>query len=276
MDIKSVLIANNFHYNKALGQNFITDVNLLDAIVKDAGVTSEDVVVEIGTGAGSLTRALGRVAKRVASFEVDDNLRPVLATTLADLPNVEVVFADVLKMSDEDIKSKVLGPFKVVANLPYYITTQLLMRFVESDLDVTDLTCMIQKEVADRLTAKAGTADYGAVTVAVDAVGYGSILRVVNKNMFFPVPKVDSALYHLRIDREKFDIKDMRLFKKTVRAAFLWRRKTLANNLQSAFSITKSQAEEILIGLGYDPMIRGERLSAEEFVRLSERLKDNA
>ena len=272
MEIKEILQANNFRFNKALGQNFITDVNLLDAIVNDAGVTAEDTVVEIGTGAGTLTRAISKAAKRVVTFEVDDNLRPVLSVTLSECKNVEVVFGDVLKMSDEDLKKYVSGPFKVVANLPYYITTQLLMRFVESELDVIDLTLMMQKEVAERLTAKAGTPEYGAVTVAVESVGYGRVLRTIGKNMFFPVPKVDSALYYLKIDKNKLKIADQKLFKKTIKAAFLWRRKTLANNLQSAFSVPKSDAEKLLVELGYDPMIRGEKLSAEEFLRLSERI----
>lgn len=272
MDIKTVLMTHNFRYNKALGQNFITDGNLLDAIVKDAGVTNEDVVVEIGAGAGTLTRALSKVAKRVVTFEVDENLRPILAVTLSDCENVEVVFGDVLKMSDSVLKEHISGPFIVVANLPYYITTQLLMRFVESSLPVVSMTLMMQKEVAERLVAKAGTPEYGAVTVAVEAVGYGSILREIKRTMFYPVPKVDSALYHLKIDRNKLKIADEKLFKKTVKAAFLWRRKTLANNLQSAFSIPKAEAEKILVELGYDPMIRGEKLSAEEFVRLSERV----
>lgn len=272
MEIKEILIAQNFRYNKALGQNFITDTNLLKAIVADAGVTKDDTVVEIGTGAGTLTRALAEAAKRVVSFEVDNNLKAILDKTMDGINNVDVIFADVLKMSDEDIKSIVSGSFKVVANLPYYITTQLLMRFVESDLPVVDLTLMMQKEVADRLCARAGTAEYGAVTVAVNAVGDGEIVRSINKNMFYPVPKVDSALYRLKIDKNKYDIKDEKLFKKTVKAAFLWRRKTLANNLQSAFSIPKSQAEKILAELGFDPMIRGEKLSVTDFIALSEKI----
>lgn len=274
MEIKQLLLQQNFRFNKALGQNFITDGNLLDAIVKDAGVTGEDTVVEIGTGAGTLTRALSKEAKRVVTFEVDENLRPVLAVTLADCKNVDVIFADVLKLSDEELKKYVSGPFKVVANLPYYITTQLLMRFVESTLDVVDLTLMMQKEVAERLVAKAGTPEYGAVTVAVDAVGYGKIVRSIGKNMFFPQPKVDSALYCLKIDKNKLKIDDEKFFKKTVKAAFLWRRKTLANNLMTAFSIPKTTAEEILTELGYDPMIRGEKLSAEEFSALARTIKE--
>ena len=148
------------------------------------------------------------------------------------------------------------------------------MRFVESTLDVTDLTLMMQKEVAERLVAKAGTPEYGAVTVAVDAVGYGKIVRSIGKNMFYPQPKVDSALYTLKIDKNKLKIDDEKLFKKTVKAAFLWRRKTLANNLQTAFSMPKATAEKILTGLGYDPMIRGEKLSAEEFVALAKAIKE--
>ena len=275
MEIKEILISQNFRYNKALGQNFITDNNLLNAIVSDAEVGSDDTVVEIGTGAGTLTRALASKAKRVITFEVDNNLKPILDKTLDGLNNVDVIFADVLKMSDEDIKSIVPVPFKVVANLPYYITTQLLMRFVESTLPVTDLTLMMQKEVADRLCAKAGTADYGAVTVAVNSIGDGEIVRLINKNMFYPIPKVDSALYRLKINKNKYKIDNEKLFKKTVKSAFLWRRKTLANNLQSAFSIPKAEAEKILVDLGFDPMIRGEKLTVEDFISLSDKISES-
>lgn len=269
MEIREILKKHNFRFNKALGQNFITDVNLLNAIVDDAEVGKDDVAVEIGTGAGTLTRALADKAKHVCTFEVDRSLKPILDETLADKDNVTVVFSDVLKMKDEDIKKVVSGPFKVVSNLPYYITTPVLTRFLESSLPVTGMTLLMQKEVAERLTAKPGTAEYGAITVGVEAFSDAAVTRIVGRNNFFPVPKVDSALLRLVVDKNKYKIDDEKFFRKTVKCAFLWRRKTLANNLKSMFSFTSQECEKILSECNFDPMIRGEKLSVEEFILLS-------
>ena len=199
--IKDIIRGVDFHFNKALGQNFITDANLLDAIVADSGITSDDTVVEIGTGAGTLTRAIAKVAKKVYSFEVDRNLQPVLALSLQGVDNAEVIFRDVLKMKDDELKSVVGDSFKVVANLPYYITTPLAMRFIESSLDVKSVTIMVQKEVALRFVAKPNTADYSAITLAIEMAGNAQITRNVSRNMFFPSPNVDSAVVRIDIDR---------------------------------------------------------------------------
>ncbi len=273
METREILKENNFRFNKALGQNFITDKNLLNAIVTDSGAGEDDIVVEIGAGAGTLTRAIAERCKKVYAFEVDDNLRPVLKKSLAGLDNVMVVFADVLKMSDEELLKIVDKPFKVIANLPYYITTPLIMRFLESSLPVLSLTVTIQKEVAERLVAKAGKPEYGAVTVAADYAGDAVITRIIGKEMFFPVPKVDSALLTLTINKDKYTVNDEKLFKRTVKAAFLWRRKTLANNLQNMFSLPKAECEEILSSCGFSPMIRGEKLTTQEFINLSEEIE---
>lgn len=271
MEIRQILRSNNFRFNKALGQNFITDKNLLEAIVADSGVDDSDTVIEIGAGAGTLTRALAEKAKKVYAFEVDEALRPVLAQTLDGLANVSLVFADVLKLTDSDLLSLVgESPFKVVANLPYYITTPLIMRFLESALPVTSLTVTIQKEVAERLVAGAGTPEYGAITVAADYAGYPKIMRLIGKEMFFPVPKVDSALLRIDVDRNKYTVADERLFKRTVKAAFLWRRKTLKNNLQCMFGLPGDRCAEAIAKCGFDPMIRGERLDTRDFITLSE------
>ncbi|MGN1042088.1 MAG: 16S rRNA (adenine(1518)-N(6)/adenine(1519)-N(6))-dimethyltransferase RsmA [Christensenellales bacterium] len=273
--VTQILKESGFRYNKALGQNFITDKNLLEAIVSDSGVKKDDVVVEIGAGAGTLTEALSRACKRVCAFEVDERLRPILDKALADCGNVDVYFADVLKMGDEELKNIIKQPFKLVANLPYYVTTPLIMRFLESDLPVLSMTVTIQKEVAERLVAKPGSAEYGAVTVAADYYGNPFITRYIGKEMFFPVPKVDSALLRLDVDKSKYSVADEKLFKKVVKAAFLWRRKTLANNLQNMFSIPKAQCENILNSLGFSPMIRGEKLSTADFIALSEKIAEN-
>ncbi len=267
--VKDLLSKYNFRFNKALGQNFITDKNLLEAIVSDANIEENDTVVEIGTGAGTLTAALAKKAKRVITFEVDRNLEQILNEALAGFNNIELHFSDVLNMSDDELKAIIKTPFKVVANLPYYITTPLIMRFLESSLEVISLTLMMQKEVALRMTAKSGTADYGAITVGVDACGDTKITRNIPKTMFFPVPKVDSALLHIVIKKDKYGIDDMGSFKKIVKAAFMWRRKTLANNISATYGISKANADKILADNGFDIMIRGERLTTEDFVKLS-------
>lgn len=273
MEIKDILKKYNFRFNKALGQNFITDGNLLNAIAADAEVGKDDVVVEIGAGAGTLTRALAEKARYVYAFEVDRALQPVLDEVLKAVDNVTAVFSDVLKMSDEEIKNIVSGPFKVVSNLPYYITTPLMTRFLESSLPVTEMTLLMQKEVAERLTAKPGTAEYGAITVGVEAFADAAVTRMVGRNNFFPVPKVDSALLRLVIDKNKHKIDDEKFFRKTVKCAFLWRRKTLANNLKNMFSFTSQDCEKILSECNFEPMIRGEKLSVNDFILLSSAVK---
>ncbi|MBQ3755208.1 MAG: 16S rRNA (adenine(1518)-N(6)/adenine(1519)-N(6))-dimethyltransferase, partial [Clostridia bacterium] len=175
INLKDIIQGTDFHFNKALGQNFISDTNLLDAIVADSGITEDDTVVEIGTGGGTLTRSIAKVAKKVFSFEVDRNLEPVLALSLQGLDNVEVIFRDVLRMKDAQFEEIVEGEFKVIANLPYYITTPLIMRFLESGLKAKSLTVMVQKEVADRIAAKPNTPDYSAITLAVEMVGGAKI-----------------------------------------------------------------------------------------------------
>lgn len=268
-NIKDILRGADFHFNKALGQNFITDTNLLKAIVQDAGITPDDIVVEIGTGAGTLTRELANVAKKVYSFEVDRNLERVLALSLQGLENVEVVFRDILKMKDDEVREIVGTPFKVVANLPYYITTPLVLRFIESDLDVSSLTVMVQKEVADRFVAKSNTADYSAITLAIEIAGDAKITRDVSRNMFYPMPNVDSAVVRIDVDRHKLDGENVPLIHKLARSAFAMRRKTLANNLSVSFGITKQDATERIKSAGFAPLIRGEALSLDDFVKLS-------
>ena len=270
MKMKDPLQATSFRFNKALGQNFISDTNLLKGIVSDSGVTENDVVVEIGTGAGTLTRQIAGVAKKVYSFEVDKNLEPVHQLSLQGVDNVEVIFRDVLKMKDNELQEIIgTGEFKVVANLPYYITTPLIMRFLESDLPVTSLTIMVQEEVGLRLVAKPNTADYSAITLAVLLRGSATITRKVNRNMFYPAPNVDSAVVRIDIDRNKLLGENKPLIHKLVRSAFAMRRKTLVNNLNASFGISKQEATERLNRAGLDEKVRGEALSLDDYVRLS-------
>lgn len=271
--IKDIIRGVDFHFNKALGQNFITDANLLDAIVADSGINGDDTVVEIGTGAGTLTRAIAKVAKKVYSFEVDKNLQPVLALSLQGVDNAEVIFRDVLKMKDDELKSVVGDSFKVVANLPYYITTPLAMRFIESSLDVKSVTIMVQKEVALRFVAKPNTADYSAITLAIEMAGNAQITRNVSRNMFFPSPNVDSAVVRIDIDRTKLDGENAPLLHKLVRSSFAMRRKTLANNLSVAFQIDKQEAGKLIEEAGFSPMVRGEALSLDDYKKLTKSLE---
>ncbi len=271
--IKDIIRGVDFRFNKALGQNFITDSNLLDAIVADSGINGDDTVVEIGTGAGTLTRAIAKVAKKVYSFEVDKNLQPVLALSLQGVDNAEVVFRDVLKMKDDELRSIVGDKFKVVANLPYYITTPLAMRFIESSLDVRSITIMVQKEVALRFVAKPNTADYSAITLAIEMAGDAKITRNVSRNMFFPAPNVDSAVVRIDIDRAKLDGENVALLHKLVRSSFAMRRKTLANNLSVAFQIDKQEAGKLIEEAGFSPMVRGEALSLDDYKKLTKTLE---
>ena len=268
-NLKNIITDTGFKFNKALGQNFISDKNLLDAIVADSGVAADDVVVEIGTGGGTLTRALAAVAKKVISFEVDKIVQKVLEISLQGVDNVEVIFRDILRMSDDEVRAAAGDSFKVVANLPYYITTPLVMRFLESELDVKSLTVMVQQEVADRFVAKPNTADYAAITLAIETCGEACITRKVNRKMFYPVPNVDSAVVRIDVDRNKLAGENVSELRKLIRAAFAMRRKTLANNISVAFGIDKQTATEKIVAAGFAPLVRGEVLSLQDYISLS-------
>lgn len=269
-----LLKALGFRFNKALGQNFIFDTNLLDAVVADSGVSADDTVVEIGAGAGTLTARIADKCRKVFSFEVDEKLKPVLSLSLQGIDNVEVVFRDVLKMSDDAFRALVGdGKFKVIANLPYYVTTPLIMRFIESGLDVESLTVMVQKEVADRICAAPATENYSALTLAVEVFGTATLTRKVSRTVFRPSPNVDSAVVRIERERNKLQGKDIRLVKRLIRAAFAMRRKTLANNLQSAFGMPKDEATALICEAGFAPTVRGEVLSLDDFVKLSVLMK---
>lgn len=265
--VAEILKQNNFRFNKQFGQNFITDTNLLDAMVQDSGVTQDDVVVEIGAGAGTLTRALAKVAKQVYSFEIDRNLQPVLAETLKDLANVQVIFKDIMKVTTEELKNLVGEKYKVVANLPYYITTPIIMLFLESDFKPQALSVMVQKEVAERFVAKPNTSDYGAITAVIDLYAKANITRIVGKNNFYPVPKVDSAVVRLDVDENRYDC-DKTKVKQLIKASFAMRRKTLCNNLM-ALGLEREKIENALQSLGMDVRTRGETLSVNDFINLS-------
>ena len=270
MEIAEILKREGFRFDKGLGQNFITDKNLLAAIAADSGATADDTVVEIGTGAGTLTRALSKTAKRVISFEVDGRLKPVLAETLKGCENVEVYFRDVLNMSDEELSEIIGGRFKVAANIPYYITTPLIMRFLKSELPVDSITVMVQKEVAERIAGDEKSADYGAVSARIALSADAEVVRTVSKRMFYPVPKIDSAVLKITM-RKKYTDETVDLAEQVIKAAFAMRRKTLVNNLRNLYP--KEKILSALSELGLSETARGETLSVDQFVRLAELLK---
>ena len=258
----------NFNFNKAFGQNFIFDSNLLEKIVDDAGVDESTTVLEIGCGAGTLTKHIAKRVKRVVGYEIDANLRPVLAENLVDCPNVEINFADVMKVSTKEIEEKLNDEYVIVANLPYYITTPIIFKFLQEAKRLKRLVIMVQLEVAERLCAKENTSEYGTITVAIDSVANAKIMRIVKKNMFTPQPKIDSAI--VRIDfEEKYKITDTEILNKLIRGAFQNRRKTLSNNLKATFALNSTQISEIFEKLNISETVRGESLSTMQFVEMS-------
>ncbi len=268
-EIYQTLKRNGFSFKKQFGQNFITDKNLLLSIVALAGVEKRDTVVEIGCGAGTLTRALAESAKKVYSFEIDKSLQPVLESTLSGYENAEVIFRDFMKQDIAELESEI-GAYKVVANLPYYLTTPLIAKIIEQSKLCQSLTVMVQEEVADRLCARENTPEYGAITASIALRARAEKVKRVPRNMFFPVPDVDSAVVRLTVEDGRLPVKDVETYKKTVRAAFLSRRKTLVNNLMSVFGFSRSRAEEIVAAGGIDLKARGETLSPAKFAALSD------
>lgn len=272
-DIKTILAESGFGFKKKFGQNFITDKNLLLSIVTQAGVEQDDTVVEIGCGAGTLTRAIASKAKKVIAFEVDETLKPVLAQTLSGVDNAEVVFRDFLKVNLKELEKSV-GEYKVVANLPYYVTTPLITKILEESKMCQSLTVMVQEEVALRLCAKENTPDYGAITAVIALRARAEIVKKVPRTLFIPRPNVDSAVVKMTVEDGRITVNDGEFYKKTVHAAFAARRKTLANNLVNGFNLSREQAEAVLSACGIDLKARGETLSPQKFAELSDRLQE--
>ena len=269
MEIREILQKHGFGFKKQFGQNFLTDTNLLRAIVQDAGVDENTTVLEIGAGAGALTRALSERAKRVVAFEIDKTLEPVLAETLAGCENVEVIFRDFAAYDLAELE-KELGEYVVVANLPYYITTPVVMRFVEEAKNCRGLTVMVQEEVAARFAASAGTADYGAVTAAIAIRGRCEVVRKVSRSLFTPRPNVDSAVVRIVFEEGRIPVRSVAAYRAVVRAAFASRRKTLENNLKNAFKLSREEIGAALNAAGIAAGVRGETLTPTQFARLAD------
>lgn len=272
-NVKNTLRETGFGFKKRLGQNFITDKNLLSSIVREAGVQSSDTVIEIGCGAGTLTRAIAGQAKRVIGFEVDKDLQPVLAKTLSGVKNTEIIFKDFLKVNLAELEQNI-GGYSVVANLPYYVTTPLITKILEESKLCKSLTVMVQEEVALRLCATENTPDYGAITAVIALRASAKIVKRVGREMFTPRPNVDSAVVKMTVEDGRISVADPILYKKVVHAAFSSRRKTLENNLVNTFKLSREQAQKLLADCGIDLKARGETLSPQTFAILADKLSE--
>lgn len=264
-----------FCFQKKFGQNFLIDGHVLDKIIAGAGVTKDDMVLEIGPGIGTMTQYLAEAAGKVVAVEIDRNLLPILQETLADYDNVKVIHADVLSLDLEKLVQEENGgrPIKVVANLPYYITTPIIMALFEHHVPLANVTVMVQKEVAARMKSGPGSKDYGALSLAVQYYAEPYIVANVPCNCFMPRPNVDSAVIRLtRYEEPPVQVKDEKMLFKIIRASFNQRRKTLQNGLNnsSELNFTKDQIAAAIAAAGFSPSVRGEALTLEQFARLTD------
>lgn len=269
----------HFNFQKRFGQNFLIDSNILEKIVESADITKEDCVLEIGPGIGTMTQYLAESAGQVTAVEIDKALIPILEDTLSPYHNVTVINEDILKVDiNRLVQEKNQGkPIKVVANLPYYITTPIIMELFESHVPLKSITIMVQKEVADRMQVGPGTKDYGALSLAVQFYAKPEIVAYVSPGCFIPKPNVGSAVIRLeRYEEPPVQVRDEAFLFAVIRAAFNQRRKTLVNSLSNAanLGISRAMAEEAISHMGLKPQVRGEALTLEEFALLSNILGD--
>ena len=270
-----------FAFQKKFGQNFLIDTHVLDKIIRAAGVTKEDMVLEIGPGIGTMTQCLAEAAGRVVAVEIDSNLIPILKDTLKDYDNITVINEDILKVDIKKLAEEYNGgrPIKVVANLPYYITTPIIMGLFESEVPIDNITVMVQKEVADRMQTGPGSKDYGALSLAVQYYAEPYIVANVPPNCFIPRPNVGSAVIRLtRHQKPPVEVKDSGLMFRLIRASFNQRRKTLQNGLNNSSELhySKEQIARAIESLGVPATVRGEALTLEQFVRLANYFTENA
>ena len=274
-----VLQKYNFEFQKKFGQNFLIDTHVLDKIIGSAEITKDDVVLEIGPGIGTMTQYLACAAKKVIAVEIDKALIPILEDTLSEYENVRVINHDVLKVDIAKLAEEENGgkPIKVVANLPYYITTPIIMGLFENHVPIKSITVMVQKEVADRMQVGPGTKDYGALSLAVQYYAKPYIVANVPPNCFMPRPKVGSAVIRLeRYENPPVTVKDEKLMFRLIRASFNQRRNTLATGLKNSpeLDYTKEEIEAAIEALGRGASIRGEALTLEEFAKLADLLSE--
>lgn len=278
---RAVLERHGFTFKKSFGQNFLTDTNILQKIVDTAEIDENVNVIEIGPGIGALTEFLAENAAEVMAFEIDERLMPILADTLQEFENVKIINEDILK-SDLQARIKEFSnpelPIKVVANLPYYITTPILMHLIESRIPFSEFVVMMQREVADRISAQPNSKSYGSLSIAVQYYMTAKVAFIVPRTVFVPAPNVDSAILKMtRRDKPAVEVKDEPFFFKVSKASFTHRRKTLWNNLTSCFGKSdeiKTRLEIALNNADLSPNVRGEALDLQEFARLSDSLYD--
>ena len=274
---KEVLAKYNMSAKKKFGQNFLIDSHVLEGIVEAAGVTDDDLVLEIGPGIGSLTQYLAEAAGKVVAVEIDKTLLPVLADTLSEYDNVTVINQDILKVDLDKIVSENGGrPIKVVANLPYYITTPIIMKLFESRAKIESITVMVQKEVADRMAAGPGGKDYGSLSLAVGYYAKAVTVMDVPPSSFIPQPNVGSAVVNLsRYTEPRVKVQDEKRLFEIVRTAFNQRRKTLSNSLSNnpSLGVSRQEVADALLKMGVDEKARGEILTLEQFAELSDILQ---
>ena len=260
-------------FKKQYGQNFIFDTNLLKFIVESAGVTGEDDVIEIGAGAGTLTNQIALKAKSVTSFEIDKSLMERLLKLQSEHDNLRFVFEDFMQV---DLNEFIKGDkrFKVVANIPYYITTPIIFKLLDFAENIDTMMFMVQKEVAERFCADCNSKEYGITSVILQSIADVKYVRTIKRECFTPAPNVDSALIRLDLKLDKYNIEDRRFFVDFVHKSFAMRRKTLVNNLLKGYNYNREQIELVLRGLGVNTMVRPENLTVEEFVKLSNKFRN--
>ncbi len=274
--VKKILSHHGFTFSKALGQNFLINSEVCPAMAESLNADESTGILEVGPGIGVLTKELCRVAGRVVTVELDKRLLPVLDETLGEFDNLEIINGDVMKLDLRELiaeKFAVCKSVKVCANLPYYITSPVIMTLLESKLPIDEIVVMVQKEAGERLCAQVGTRDAGAVTAAVNYYAESEILFDVGRDSFVPSPKVDSVVIRLKIRKEqKYSVKDERKFFSTVKCAFAQRRKTALNSISNTMGISKDALSEIFDGLSLDKNIRSEKLTMEDLINISHRL----
>ncbi|AJD89375.1 ribosomal RNA small subunit methyltransferase A [Jeotgalibacillus malaysiensis] len=276
---KEIMQKYGFSFKKSLGQNFLIDPNILQNIVGHAGLTKEHGAIEIGPGIGALTEHLARASKKVVAFEIDQRLLPILDDTLSPYDNIKILHKDVLKADVEQVMAEEFAGIEdvmVVANLPYYVTTPIILKLLMEDLPIKGLVVMLQKEVADRIAAKPGTKNYGSLSIAIQYYTEASTVMIVPKTVFIPQPNVDSAVIKLvKRDKPPVEVTNEDFFFTVTRSSFAQRRKTILNNLTSQLPDGKEKKEDILKALeqaGIEPSRRGESLSIPEFATLANAL----
>ena len=273
---KEIIDKHNFRLNKSLGQNFLVDNNILSKIIDAADINDEDIVIEVGTGIGTLTKELLLRAKKVIAIEIDKKLIEIIGETLNNFDNLKVVNEDVLRIDIKEILGEINldSSIKIVANLPYYITTAIIMKFLESGVDFKSFVIMIQKEVASRILAKPGTKSYGSLTVAIQYYANSYIVTNVSKSSFIPKPNVDSSVIKLEMKKEKeVRVNDEKIFFDVVRGSFAKRRKTILNSLSGYKYFDKELISQALKNSEIDEKRRGETLTINEFANLTNEIE---